>query len=68
MLTIKILGTGCANCKNVEAITKQVAQNLALEATFVEVTDYNILSTLGMVINEKLVCAGCIPSPTEVTT
>jgi len=46
MLTIKILGTGCANCKNVEAITKQVAQNLALEATFVEVTDYNILSTL----------------------
>jgi small redox-active disulfide protein 2 len=74
MLTIKILGSGCANCKKVEATAKQVAQNLSIEATFVKVTDYkdmmayNIMSTPGLVINEKLVCAGRIPSQAEVTT
>ena len=74
MLTIKILGSGCTNCKKVEAIAKQAAESLAIEATFVKVTDYkdimayNILSTPGLVINEKLVCAGRIPNPAEVTT
>ena len=74
MLTIKILGSGCANCKKVEAIAKQAAQSLAIEATFIKVTDYkdimayNIMSTPGLVINEKLVSAGRIPSPAEVAT
>ena len=74
MLTIKVLGPGCDNCKNVEAVAKQAAKDLAIEAEFVKVTDrddmkvYNILSTPGLVINEKLVCAGRIPSQAEVTT
>jgi small redox-active disulfide protein 2 len=74
MLTIKILGSGCNNCKKVEAIARQAVAGLSIDATFVKVTDYkdmmayNILSTPGLVINEKLMCAGRIPNPAEVTT
>lgn len=74
MLTIKILGSGCPNCKKVEAIARQAAQTMGLEAEFVKVTDYNqimeynITSTPGLVINEKLVCSGRIPTVAEVTT
>jgi len=74
MLTIKVLGSGCANCKRLEAIAHQVVDQMGLEAEVVKVTEfkdimaYNIMSTPGLVINEKLVSAGRIPSPAEVTS
>ncbi len=74
MLTIKILGSGCANCKRVEQIARKVMSDMALEAEVVKVTDYkdimayNVLATPGLVVNEKLVCSGRIPTPAEVTT
>jgi small redox-active disulfide protein 2 len=74
MLTIKILGTGCPNCKKVEQIARLAANQMAMEAEFVKVTDFNqimdypILSTPGLVINEKVVCSGRIPSEAEVVT
>jgi small redox-active disulfide protein 2 len=74
MLTIKVLGSGCANCKRVEQITNKVVAEMALEAEVIKVTDcaditaYNILSTPGLVINEEVVCSGRIPTPAEVTT
>jgi small redox-active disulfide protein 2 len=74
MLTIKVLGPGCDNCKNVEKVARKAASGLGVEAEFIKVTEwpeikkYPILSTPGLVINEKLVCGGRIPSEAEVTT
>ena len=74
MLNIKILGSGCANCQKVEQIAKKVVATLSVDARFQKVTEmqdimkYPILSTPGLVVNEKLVCAGRIPSEAEVTT
>ncbi|MHC1783803.1 MAG: thioredoxin family protein [Anaerolineaceae bacterium] len=73
MLNIKILGSGCANCKRLEANTRKVVETLAIEAEIEKVTDYTeimkypILSTPGLVINDKLVSAGRIPSEQEIT-
>ena len=74
MLHVKILGPGCDNCKNVEAVARKAAVDMGMQADFIKVTDwteikkYPILATPGLVINEKLVCAGRIPAQAEVTT
>lgn len=74
MLKIKILGVGCANCRRLEATIRKVIDALAIEAEIEKVTDYAeimkwpILSTPGLVINDKLISAGRIPSEKEITT
>ena len=74
MLTIKVLGSGCANCKKLEAIAREVVNEMTLEAEIIKVTEYldimkyNIMSTPGLVINEEVVSFGRIPSPAEITT
>jgi small redox-active disulfide protein 2 len=74
MLTIKVLGPGCPNCKKVEMIARQALEAIGAQAEVVKVTDYsqimeyNILSTPGLVINEKVVSSGRIPTQSEVIT
>jgi small redox-active disulfide protein 2 len=72
MQTIKILGSGCANCKKLEALARQAVETSGAPAEIIKVTEYEeimkypILSTPGLVINEKLVCSGRIPGAAEV--
>ena len=72
MLTVKILGSGCDNCKKLEAVARAAAASAGLEAEFVKVTDmkailaFDLLATPGLVVNEKLVSSGRIPTLAEV--
>ncbi len=72
MLTIKILGGGCANCHRLEALTREVVADLGLPAEFIAVTDheeimkYPILSTPALVVDEKVLSSGRIPSKSEI--
>jgi small redox-active disulfide protein 2 len=72
MLTIKILGSGCTNCKKLESVAREAVKDANLEAEFVKVTDmkdilaYDLMSTPGLVINEKLVSSGRIPTVSDV--
>ena len=72
MTTVKILGTGCPNCRKLEAVARQAAASKGIEAEFVKVTAiddilaYNVLATPGLVIDEKVVSSGRIPTQSEI--
>ena len=74
MLTIKILGSGCENCKRLAWLAERAASQLGVEAKITKVTEYaeimkyGVLSTPGLVINEKLVSSGRVPGEAEITT
>jgi len=72
-MNIKILGPGCARCHQLGKTTKEAVKELGIDAEIEEVKDINkimeypILTTPGLVINEKLVCAGRVPNKAEIT-
>ena len=69
---VKILGSGCANCVNLEKATRQAVNDLGLEATFEKVTDYadiaayGIMRTPGLVVDEQVLLAGRVPTARQV--
>ncbi len=72
-MKIKILGTGCVKCNQLENVTKEVLKEMGLEIQIDHVKDiqkimeYPVLTTPGLVINDELVLAGRVPSRAEVT-
>lgn len=72
MVNIKVLGSGCTNCKRVEANVRNSVATMGIAAEIEKVTDYAeimkwpILATPGLVINNKLVSAGRIPTEEEI--
>lgn len=68
IMKIKILGSGCANCKTLFRRTEDALKELNIEAELIKVEDiqgimsYGIMSTPGLVVNEKVISQGRIPS------
>jgi small redox-active disulfide protein 2 len=72
MYEVLVLGSGCAKCKRLEAMTSDVINELGVEAALKKVTDFDeimkfdILSTPALVINNEVVSYGRIPSKEEL--
>lgn len=71
-MKIKVLGTGCANCKSLEKLAHTAIEQMNLDASIEKVEDiqkimeYGIMRTPGLVINEKVVLSGRLPSLNEI--
>lgn len=73
-MIIKVLGSGCANCKKLEELATKAVGQLGADAEIVKVTDigeimgYGVMSTPALVIDEQLKVAGRVPSYDDVVT
>ncbi len=73
-MEVKVLGTGCAGCKALDATVREVVAELGLDATVTKVEDmmeimsYNIMRTPALVIDGKVVSSGKRLSAIEVKT
>jgi small redox-active disulfide protein 2 len=71
-MNIKVLGSGCSKCNQLEKLTKDVLKELGIVATIEHVRDINkiieypILATPGLVINEELVVSGKVPEKAKL--
>lgn len=71
-MIIKILGTGCCNCQNLEENTKKALSELKMDAQVEKVTDmaqimnYGIMSLPAIIADEKVLSYGSVPSVEEI--
>ena len=71
-MIIKILGTGCSNCKKLEANARKAVEELGIDVTIEKVTDfkdimkYGVMQTPTLVVDEKVKAVAKIPSVEEI--
>lgn len=71
-MEIKILGAGCPKCKTLEKLTREVVAETGIKANISKVEDimqimnYGVVSTPALVIDEKVVIKGRVPSANEI--
>jgi len=71
-MDIKILGSGCTKCADLEAVTRAAAEDLGIDAAFEKVTDpaeiasWGVLATPALVVGDEVVLSGRVPSPDDV--
>jgi small redox-active disulfide protein 2 len=72
VMEVKVLGTGCANCRTTIAMIEEVAKSKGVSVSVQkvqelrEIMSYGVMSTPGVVIDGKLVHAGGVPSRDKV--
>ena len=71
-MEIKILGPGCSKCKTLDRLTREVVEKNGINATITKVDDimeimkYGVMSTPALVVDEKVVVKGRVPSSDEI--
>lgn len=71
-MTIKILGSGCSNCKKLFAMAEDAVKELGVTADLQkveglkEIVSYGVMKTPALVVNEKVTIMGRVPSYSEV--
>lgn len=71
-MVIKILGSGCANCKKLEANAREAVKELGIEATIEKVEDYKdimaygVMKTPALVVDEQVKVMGRVPSAADI--
>lgn len=71
-MDIKILGTGCPKCKSLEKLTRDVIAekgidaNISKEEDIMKIMEYGVMKTPGLVIDDKVVFSGRLPSSKEM--
>jgi small redox-active disulfide protein 2 len=72
MKEIKVLGSGCASCKNLANSVEQMASELGIEfeltkvTDFIKIAEYGVMSTPGLVIDGEVKSVGRLPKPEEI--
>ncbi len=71
-MEIKVLGPGCAKCKTTEKAVNEAVQNSGKDIKVTKVDDivdimnYNVMRTPAIVVNEKVVISGKVPTQKEL--
>lgn len=71
-MEIKILGTGCAKCKTLEKLTRDVVEQNGIDATitkvedFIEIMKLGVMTTPALVVDGKVLVKGRVPSADEI--